>query len=172
MAIQRQDNKQTTEPTTLKALQLSGKALPKPKKSTAITQTVDKPKIGRPSEYTDNIGKEIIYNIMSGMSVRELCKIEGMPNRDTIYTWLSKDTDFADHYARACKIRREERFESMDEITDTVEDVQRARLKIDVIKWQLGKEEPKKYGDKLDMTTNGKDLPMPILSLDYTNKED
>jgi hypothetical protein len=55
---------------------------------------------------------------------------------------------------RACKIRREDRFEKLEDVIDKEEDVQRARLKVDVIKWQLSKEEPKKYGDKLDMTSD------------------
>jgi hypothetical protein len=81
----------------------------------------------------------------------KICQDDDMPNRDTIYQWLNNNKGFSDNYARACTLRREERFEKMEEIPDLEEDVQRARLKIDVLKWQLSKEEPRKYGDKLEL---------------------
>lgn len=122
-----------------------------------------KNKGGRPSKYTPELAKEICKRIMDGNSLSKIARQDDMPSRDSIHTWLANNTEFSDNYARACKIRRENRFEDLDEIVETIEDVQRARLKVDVIKWQLSKEEPKKYGDKLDHTTNGKDLPTPIL---------
>ena len=118
-------------------------------------------KTGRPSNYTQELAEDICLRVMS-RSLYKVVRDDGMPNRDTIYTWLNKYKDFADNYARACMLRREERFEALEEIPDIEEDVQRARLKVDVLKWQLSKEEPRKYGDKIDMTTNGKDLPQPI----------
>lgn len=81
-----------------------------------------------------------------------------MPSRDTVYSWLAENEEFSDNYARACKIRREDKFERLESIADAEEDVARARLKVDVIKWQLSKEEPRKYGDKIDMTTGGEKL--------------
>ncbi len=38
----------------------------------------------------------------------------------------------------------------------------RSRLRVDTRKWLMSKMKPKKYGDKIDHTTNGKDLPSPI----------
>lgn len=110
-------------------------------------------KTGRPTEYNQDLAKEICKRLMrDNLSV--VTQADDMPHRSTIYDWLSTYEEFADNYARACVIRREERFERMDEIPDQVEDVQRARLKVDVLKWQLSKEEPKKYGDKLDLDAN------------------
>ena len=106
---------------------------------------------------------------------RNLSKItqdEDMPSRDVIYDWLAVNKDFSDNYARACKIRREERFEKMEDIPDQEEDVQKARLKVDILKWQLSKEEPKKYGDKLDHTTDGQAMPAPILLMPGPNDEE
>jgi hypothetical protein len=91
-----------------------------------------------------------------------------MPHRDTVHSWLIEHEDFSDNYVRACKIRREYRFETLEDVADREEDVNRARLKVDVIKWQLSKEEPKKYGDKLDHTSGGKELPAPILNVMIT----
>jgi hypothetical protein len=41
------------------------------------------------------------------------------------------------------------------------------REKIRHIEWVIAKLLPKKYGDKLDMTTNGKDLPAPPSVITY-----
>ena len=40
--------------------------------------------------------------------------------------------------------------------------VQALRVQIDSLKWVLSKIAPKKYGDKLDVTSNGKALPTSI----------
>ena len=117
---------------------------------------------GRPTEYSQQLATEICERILAGNSLSKVCKADDMPARSSVNKWLAENTEFSDNYVRACKIRRENRFEDLDEVVDTTEDVQRARLKVDVIKWQLSKEEPKKYGDKLDMTTDGKALPAPI----------
>jgi hypothetical protein len=77
-----------------------------------------------------------------------------MPSRDTVHAWLASKTEFSDQYAHACKLRRENKFEELEDIAETEKDVQRARLRVDVIKWQLSKEEPKKYGDKIDLNAS------------------
>lgn len=130
----------------------------------AITTKPEKPrkKMGRPTLYNEDLATDIISQIMMGLSTRKVCEQDGMPNRDTLYQWLAKNPDFADQYARACKLRREEKFERLEDIADVEEDVARARLKVDVIKWQLSKEEPKKYGDKIDMTSDGERLGVTI----------
>ena len=119
-----------------------------------------KPKLakGRPTDYSEALATEICTRILAGNSLSKVCKADDMPSRSSVNKWLAENTDFSDNYVRACKIRRENRFEDLDEVVDTVEDVQRARLKVDVIKWQLSKEEPKKYGDKIDMTSGGEKI--------------
>ena len=42
------------------------------------------------------------------------------------------------------------------------ENVQRSRLRIDTRKWLMAKMNPKVYGDKLDMTTNGNDIGVAL----------
>lgn len=51
------------------------------------------------------------------------------------------------------------------------EALQRSRLRVDTRKWLMAKMKPKVYGDKLDMTTNGKDLPVPIIGLPNTTND-
>lgn len=113
-------------------------------------------------KFNKTTGDKICRLIIDGKSIRDIVKRDDMPNRSTIHDWLAKNTLFADQYATACQLRQEHKFEVIEHIADTEPDVQRARLKIDVVKWQLSKEAPKKYGDKLDVTSEGEKL-QPIL---------
>jgi hypothetical protein len=87
---------------------------------------------------------------------------------------LLKDDDRLKKYARACEMRADKMAEEMIEIADSNEEdtitdekgierannaaVQRDRLKVDTRKWLLAKMHPKKYGDKIDMTSGNEPL--------------
>lgn len=151
---------------TLKQIQKAKISKPKPRKiPQSFNRAVEGYVFGRPSVYSQAVADEIITRVMEGQTLYVLTQARDMPTRDTIYRWMVKDKDFSDKYVAAAKLRRELKFESLEIIADSEPDVNRARLKVDVIKWQLSKEEPRKYGDKLDMTTNGKDMPTPILGM-------
>lgn len=83
-----------------------------------------------------------------------------MPSKDTIFEWLMDDVEFSDQYARARERRADARSERIDDISAKVEAGElgpnEARVIIDAEKWQAGKENAKRYGDKLildgDMT--------------------
>jgi hypothetical protein len=47
--------------------------------------------------------------------------------------------------------------------TKTADALGHRRLLIDTIKWRLGKERPEKYGDKLDVTSDGQALAVPAI---------
>jgi hypothetical protein len=68
---------------------------------------------------------------------------------------LTVDSRLAENYARAREIRADARFEAIDEIVEAVRagtlDANSARVMIDTIKWQCGKERPKRYSDKIDI---------------------
>lgn len=118
-------------------------------------------KTGRPTDYTEELAQEIVARVQT-MSLRKICREDDMPSRDTVYRWLANYPSFSDQYVRACMIRREDRFEAMEEIPDAETDIQKARLKVDILKWQLSKEEPKKYGDKIDMVSDGEKLGVTL----------
>lgn len=113
---------------------------------------------GRPTIYTEQLAQTICDLIEDGLSLRKVCARDDMPNRASVNKWLNENSVFSDQYARACKVRRENKFEEMYEIAEKTDEVQRARLLVDVLKWQLSKEEPKKYGDKIDMTSGGEKI--------------
>lgn len=87
--------------------------------------------------------------------------------RTKFYELLEENDEFANQYACACEDRSDYIFEEILEIADQknadvkVVDgqavingntVQRSRLQVDARKWMLGKMNPKKYGEKLDLT--------------------
>lgn len=120
--------------------------------------------IGRPTDYTEQLADAICERISNGESLKHVTDEEGMPSRPTVHAWLIKYSDFLNKYEAARDLQADVYADEMDDIArDEKLDVQRARLIIDTRKWTASKLKPKKYGDKIDMTTNGKDLPTPIL---------
>lgn len=115
---------------------------------------------GRPTIYSTELALTICKRIAEGESVRSISRDENMPNASTIHSWVLDNDEFSKQYARAKDIGAEVEFDEMREIADTEEDVNRARLKIDTIKWGLSKKIPKKYGDKqnIDHTTDGQPI--------------
>ena len=112
--------------------------------------------MARPTKYTEDLARKICEFIAEGMSVRELCTHDAIPNASTIHAWVLDNEEFSKQYARAKGIGAEIEFEQLDDIAKNEEDVQRARLMIDTKKWALSKKIPKKYGDKMDVTSDGK----------------
>jgi hypothetical protein len=49
-----------------------------------------------------------------------------------------------------------------EQIVENREFTNRSRLRVDTRKWYLSKVLPKKFGEKLDLTSDGKALPQPI----------
>lgn len=130
--------------------------------------------MGRPSSYTDEIANEICERISLGESVRKICLDEHMPAMSSVFKWLAENKSFSEQYAYARESQADAYADEMDDIAknDSIP-VDRARLIIDTRKWTASKLKPKKYGDKLDLTSMGKELPTPILGVvkpDQTNQ--
>jgi len=127
---------------------------------------------GRPTKYTDELAARICEEIALGSSLRSICKSEDMPGMSTVFTWLKEHIDFQEQYARAKEVQADTYEDMMIDTARTEEDVQRARLIVDTMKWTASKLKPKKYGEKIDMTTDGKPLPAPIYGgLSIQNQE-
>lgn len=122
--------------------------------------------IGRPTVYTPELGDMICERISLGESLRKICREDGTPGLATIMRWLVSDdamyVRFREQYARAKEVQADSYEDMMLDIANNQDDVNRARLIIDTMKWTASKLKPKKYGDKIDMTTNGKDIPAPL----------
>lgn len=122
---------------------------------------------GRPSDYTLDKANEICALLAGGQSLKRICDQEGMPDRVTVYSWMDKHPDFLNKYVRAKDDSSDALADDIQNISDDVlagrYEPNAARVAIDAKKWIASKLKPKKYGDKLDMTTNGKDVVIPIL---------
>jgi hypothetical protein len=148
-------------------------------------------KRGRPSSYTPEIAHEILRRIAEGESLRAICREDGFPPASTVRGWVLDDVNgFSEHYVRARQLQAEYWAEEILEITDdgtndwmekhdkdgnnigwqlNGEHVQRSRLRTDTRKWLLSKVLPKVYGDKIDVTSAGKQVGFAI-NIDVDDK--
>lgn len=124
-------------------------------------------------EEIDKIFNNIIFRIENGEPLRRILTDEGMPSTQTFYVWLNDSDDKSKRYAGACDIRAEVIFEDILNIADDVskdylkrdgvevvnqEAIQRSRLRVDARKWVVAKLNPKKYGDKVDVTSGNEKI--------------
>lgn len=125
---------------------------------------------GRPSSYTSERAAEICDLIADGLSLREICRREGMPDKTTVLRWLASREEFRIQYAHARELQADAFAEEILEIADDAtndwmmrqngdgepptkvadhEHISRSKLRVDARKWLMSKMAPKKYGDKL-----------------------
>lgn len=134
-----------------------------------MAKKAPKKKVGRPTKYTPQLAKTICDRIATGESVRSIGRDATMPSATVIFNWALFNKEFLEQYAQARMLQAENEFEELDEIARTEKDLFRARLIIDTKKWALSKKLPKKYGDKLDLTSGGEKLPTPLLDYAVRN---
>ena len=130
------------------------------------------------------IVNEVCGRILSGEAVRNIMKDSTLPDFSTLLEWVSVDEIKSKQYARAMEIRGELLFEEMLEIADTTEEgtvietddqgrikervgdmLGHRRLRVDTRKWYLSKLNPKKFGDKTDLTSGGEKIQTNIIHL-------
>lgn len=143
-------------------------------------------KIGRPTIFTKELGDLICSKIAEGESLRSICREEEMPNKATVFNWLRTNKEFLDQY----ELSMEERTIAMGEETIEISDdslilaqasdpksagaiVQAQKLRVDTRKWLMSKMKPKKYGDKLDVMSDGKAIQgNTIIFKDFKDETD
>ncbi len=88
-------------------------------------------------------------------------------SHSTVLSWIEK-SERTDEYARIRELRSDMIFEEILAIADNStpgEDnaaIQRDKLRIDTRKWMLGKMQPKKYGDKVEITDTSTKVVPPV----------
>ena len=126
---------------------------------------------GRPSSYTFEVGEEICHQMAGGKGLRQICSQEGMPDRHTVLRWLDANEGFRARYAQAREALMDWYSEEIlriafDDSGDLIIDgdrvmsghhvVQRARLKVDTVKWVMAKLHPGRYGERpVDASSQG-----------------
>lgn len=137
--------------------------------------------VGRPSIYTQELADRICDLLSDGLSLRKICLMDEMPDKSTVFRWLRTEQGFSDQYARAKQegtdAWAEELHDIVDDVSEDKEAINKARLRVDTRKWLMSKMKPKKYGEKLDVTSDGKALPAPITTFNgipgnNSNQED
>lgn len=143
-------------------------------------------KRGRPSLYTPQIAAEICERLGKGEPLAQICRDEGMPGVQTVSDWREKSEEFSVMIARA----REEGFDAIAsgclEIADDArndfmetfaidddtsayklngEHIQRSKLRIETRLKLLAKWDPKRYGDKLELSGDP-DRPVAIQKIE------
>lgn len=138
--------------------------------------------LGRPSIYTEELAEKICAIIAtSHKSLRKICEGEGMPSVQTILNWLNTNEAFLAQYTRAKEEQADLLVDEMIEIADdgsqdldgfndygkpmeNKEFVNRSKLKVETRKWIASKLKPKRYGEKLDVTSGDKPLEGLIIT--------
>jgi hypothetical protein len=116
----------------------------------------------------------VLELMSSGMSENASCKEAGL-SRSTFRTTALRE-GVGDRYAKALEALALDQIEKLevtiDDMRAGVIDHNMARVEIDARKWFACKFLPKRFGDKLDMTTNQKEFPSPILPIGYVRSND
>jgi hypothetical protein len=109
----------------------------------------------------------ILEYITQGLSVKKSIKRLREEEKltcceDTFFVWLAGDKTMSEQYVCARENRADTRFEKLDEIVEDVKagilETDKAKVVIDVMKWQMGKEKGSVYGVKADITSKGESL--------------
>jgi hypothetical protein len=135
-----------------------------------MTKSTDKPKRRPPIDYGSMV--QSIFDLMANGevdSLRHACRKHNI-RADGFLDYVNKDKDLAVQYARAHDQLVDHQAEQLIEIghqaanASTVVEVAGLRLLSDNKKWLLSKVASRRYGDKLDVTSDNKRLEFaPIL---------
>lgn len=116
---------------------------------------------GRPTDYTIEIATKICELVAIGGNLDKICVAESMPSHQTVYAWFDKFPEFLEMYNVARGKRADTR---SDRIDGWVGKLAAGELKPEVAsviisaeKWQAGRENPRRYGDKVMTELTGKD---------------
>jgi len=153
------------------------KETPKPKRK-AVAKTKVKAKL-KPARA--QMAAIVIERITSGLSLRKATEGNQPISMGAFLGWVNEDPILAEQYARARDVRADIIFDEILEIADdssndtiTTDEgypmenrewVNRSKLRVDARRWALGKMSPKKFGDKVDVTSGDMPLKANIIYL-------
>ena len=108
---------------------------------------------------------------VSTMGLRRLCEARpDLPPWQTIMGWRCRYPQFQEQYARAKELQVELMAEDILELADDPStasgDVQRSKLGVETRKWLMSKLLPRKYGERIDVTSKGEALAAPSHQVD------
>lgn len=132
---------------------------------------------GRPRVMTEQVQVQIIELIATTTKgLKTICEENDyLPDHSTVRQFIVDNKEFSDKYVRAKEDQAEIMADEIVEIADemglltaqelTHEKIAAAKLRVDARKWAASKLKPKRYGNQVDMTTNGESLNKGFLGL-------
>lgn len=97
----------------------------------------------------------IMAQLEMGRSLVQVCKDDGMPDRETVSRWMRDEPSYAAKYAYARAMQADTLFSEMADVESKVQagtmDSHAARVVLDSMRWRASKLAPKVYGDRLDV---------------------
>lgn len=155
---------------------------------------MDKKKAGRPSKYSTEIAEIICDEIAtSSKGLKTICDSDNsLPTFKTVFNWLNDPAkpEFLQLYARAREGQADLLADEIIEISNTpslgtkvvekptgtettyADMIEHRRLQVEARKWKAAKLAPRKYGDKIDVTSKGDSIaPLIIYSRNDEEKK-
>jgi hypothetical protein len=149
-----------------------------PKKDMKKKEKVIKKRlVGRPSAFTKKMADILCGELAQGYSLRTVCKAANRPAPSTFFRWLRAVPGFRKQYEEAKQESADAMAEEILDISDdgqndwmesnakdnvgwkvNGEHIQRSRLRVDARKWLAAKMKPKKYGEQMDLTSDGEKI--------------
>jgi hypothetical protein len=150
--------------------------------------------MAKPYNYTDQEKEAIITDICNRVIEEKISFNKAVEDSSityvTFFNWMTKSEALKELYNYARNIRSDVLFEEIIEIADTTEIgevtvnkpsgievktgdmIHHRQLKIDARKWVVSKMQPKKYGDKLDLSSSDGTMTPNIINLDALTTEE
>ena len=137
--------------------------------------------MGRPSKYTPELIEAICERLSKGEPLAAICRDEGMPHVSTLWRWAEEDSEQGRDISQRVARARDDGFESIAvdclQIIDSEPSIvpsTGAKDSADV-SWKKARAEtrlkllacwnPKRYGNKVDVTSGGDKLPQVTVNV-------
>lgn len=133
-------------------------------------------KLGRPTDYSEELAARILHCIADGQSLREICREDWAPHWSTIYAWIEEKPFFSDAFARARVMQShmfadralaapEEALESIQGDKSDSARVNAHRIKYEAYKWRAGVQNAE-YRDKVQGGSGSVGVSISITGLE------
>lgn len=119
--------------------------------------------MARPNTYDFEMCKTICAEVAEGFNIKTILKSkEEYPTFQTWCNWKRDNPELFDLYVKAMQDKAESEIEEIDHVYDMLKagelEPSVANVLIQTKKWTASKFYPKMFGDKTDITTNGKEI--------------
>lgn len=120
--------------------------------------------MARPSEYNLEMCIEICSEVAEGFNIKTVLKSkEEYPTFQTWCNWKREHVELFDLYVKTMQDKAESEIEEIEYICDMLKvgeiEPSAANVLIQTSKWKASKFYPKMFGDKVDVTSDGKQIP-------------